>query len=256
MTAVAHAAPLRRQPLTRPPLSRLATVELRKMIDTRAGFWLLLLTLLSAVGAVVLVVIVGENDDQDLASLFGISVQVISVLLPVVGLLAVTSEWSQRTALTTFALVPERGRVVTAKLLAATVLTLVAVLVCLVASAAGNVIVGGRWSLGFDDLYGGALFELLGMFGALAFGLMLMHSALAIVSYFVAPTVVGILVEVIHSLKGPSAWFDTSQTTPPLAEGRMEGDDWGKLAVSMAIWVGLPLVLGLLRLRRHEIKSG
>ena len=36
MTAVAI------QP-TRPPLPRLTGVELRKMIDTRAGFWLLLL---------------------------------------------------------------------------------------------------------------------------------------------------------------------------------------------------------------------
>ena len=256
MTAVAHSEPLARPRLSRPPLSRLTTVELRKMIDTRAGFWLLLLVVLSAVAAVVLVVAVGEDADQTLESLFSISVQVISILLPVVGLLAVTSEWSQRTALTTFALVPERGRVVTAKLLAATALTLVAVLVCLVASAAGNLVADGSWSLGFGHLYGGALYELFGMIGALAFGLMLMHSALAIVSYFVAPTVVGILVATIHSLKGPSEWFDTGQTTPPLAEGRMEGDDWAKLAVSMAIWVGVPLVLGLLRLRRYEIKSG
>jgi ABC-type transport system involved in multi-copper enzyme maturation permease subunit len=256
MTAVAHRAPLAHTPLTRPPLLRLTKVELRKMIDTRAGFWLLLLTVLSAVAAVVLVVAVGENADQDFASLFSISVQVISILLPVVGLLAVTSEWSQRTALTTFALVPERERVVTAKLLAATALTLVAVLACLAAAAAGNLIAGGSWHIDLADLYGGALFELLGMIGALAFGLMLMHSALAIVSYFVAPTVVGILVATIHSLKGPSEWFDTGQTTPPLAEGRMEGDDWAKLAVSMAIWVALPLALGLIRLRRHEIKSG
>lgn len=34
----------------------------------------------------------------------------------------------------------------------------------------------------------------------------------------------------------------------------MAGDDWAKLAVSMAIWIGVPLVLGLLRLRRYELK--
>lgn len=255
MTAIAHRAPPVRQPLSRPSLSRLTTVELRKMIDTRAGFWLLLLTLLSAVGGVVLIGFFGETADQDFASMFGISVQIISVLLPVVGLLAVTSEWSQRTALTTFALVPARGRVVAAKLLAATVLTLVAVLVCLIASAAGNLVMGGSWSMELDNLYGGAIYELLTMYGALAFGLMLMHSALAIVTYFVAPTVVGVLSAVISSLSKPSEWFDTAKTTPPLAEGRMEGDDWGKLAVSMAIWVVLPLVLGFIRLQRNEIKS-
>ena len=256
MTAVAHSAPLARTPLTRPPLSRLTAVELRKTIDTRAGFWLLLLVGLSAVGSIVLVVAVGEDKDQTFAGLFSIAVQAISVLLPVVGLLAVTSEWSQRTALTTFALVPERGRVVTAKLLAASALTLVAVLACLIGSAAGNLIAGGSWSLSFGHLYGGGLYELLQMLGAFAFGLMLMQSALAIVSFFVAPTVVGILVATVHSLKGPSEWFDTGQTTQSLVDGRMVGDDWAKLAVCMAIWVGLPLVLGLLRLRRNEIKSG
>ena len=34
----------------------------------------------------------------------------------------------------------------------------------------------------------------------------------------------------------------------------MAGDDWAKLGVTVAIWVGVPLVLGLLRLRRHELK--
>ena len=38
MTAATHTAPL-----TPPPLQRLTAVELRKMTDTRAGFWLLLL---------------------------------------------------------------------------------------------------------------------------------------------------------------------------------------------------------------------
>ena len=41
-----------------------------------------------------------------------------SVLLPIVPILLMTSEWSQRTALSTFALVPVRERVIGAKLLA------------------------------------------------------------------------------------------------------------------------------------------
>lgn len=249
MSAVAHPAPL-----TRPPLTRLTTVELRKMTDTRAGFWLLLLVVLSAVGVVVIVVLAGEDKDKTLEMMFSACVQAVNVLLPIVGLLAVTSEWSQRTALTTFTLVPERGRVIVSKLLAASALALAAALLCLISAAAGNLIAGGSWSLDLPHLYGGVLYQLLGMLGALAFGLMLMQSALAIVAHFVAPTIVAITVNTIHSLKGPSEWFDPGKTNQPLADGTMAGDDWAKLAVSMAIWIGVPLVLGLLRLRRYELK--
>lgn len=249
MTAATHAATL-----TRPPLPRLTGVELRKMLDTRAGFWLLVLVALSALALVILVLVVGESRDQTMASLFSDSIQVISILLPIVGLLLITSEWSQRTALTTFTLVPQRERVVVAKLLAACALAVAAVLVCLAAAAGGNLIAGGSWSFELSHLANGALYEVISMLGALALGLLLMHSALAIVTYFVLPTVVGIVVEVVNGLNEPSKWFDPAQSTTPLAENTMAGDDWAKLGVTVAIWVGVPLVLGLLRLRRHELK--
>ena len=50
--------------ITAPPMRRLTTVELRKMTDTRAGFWLLLLVVLSALAVVTLILAVGKPDDQ------------------------------------------------------------------------------------------------------------------------------------------------------------------------------------------------
>ena len=96
------------------------------MTDTRAGFWLLLLVVLSAL-AVVRHPRGRRSRGPDVRLVFGDCVGIVSVLLPIVGLLLVTSEWSQRTALTTFTLVPERSRVVVAKLLAGCALALVAV---------------------------------------------------------------------------------------------------------------------------------
>jgi ABC-type transport system involved in multi-copper enzyme maturation permease subunit len=238
----------------RPPMRRLTTVELRKMTDTRAGFWLLLLVGLSALAVVVLVLAAGNPKDQTFDSMFGSCVGIVSVLLPIVGLLVVTSEWSQRTALTTFTLVPERGRVVTAKLLAGCALALAAVAGSLAFAAAGNVIAGGSWDFTLSHLADGVLYELFSMLGALALGLLIMHSAAAIVTYFVLPTVVGIVVEVVSSLHGPAEWFDPNRSTPPLAEGTIHGAGWAHLGVTAAIWVALPLVLGMLRLRRHELK--
>jgi ABC-2 type transport system permease protein len=235
-------------------MTRLTKVELRKAVDTRAGFWLLLLVALSAVALVTVVLAVGKAPDQTLESLFGASIQVVSILLPIVGLLLVTSEWSQRTALTTFTLVPERWRVIVAKLLAGCGLAVITVLLCLLVSAAGALIAGESSGLALADLGRGTLYELINMLGALALGLLLMHSALAIVTYFVLPTIVGIVVEVIKALHEPSVWFDPSKATTELAEGTIAGKGWAHLASIVAIWVALPLLLGFLRLRRHELK--
>ena len=62
----------------------------------------------------------------------------ITLLLPIVGILLVTSEWSQRTAQVTFTLVPRRGRVLAAKVSASVVLALVAFALALVLAVAGH----------------------------------------------------------------------------------------------------------------------
>jgi ABC-2 type transport system permease protein len=240
--------------ITAPRVPRLTAVELRKATDTRAGFWLLLLVVLSALAVVAIVLAAGDPEDQTFASLFGDCVGIVSVLLPIVGLLLVTSEWSQRTALTTFTLVPERTRVVVAKLLAGCALALVAVAACLAFAAVGTLISGESWSFKLSHLGQGAIYELFGMLSALALGLVIMHSAGAIVTYFVLPTVVGIVVEVVTALHGPAKWFDPNKSTAPLTDGTVHGSGWAHVAVTVGIWFVLPLVLGMLRLRRHELK--
>jgi hypothetical protein len=70
----------------------------------------------------------------------------IGILLPILGILSVTSEWSQRTTLLTFALVPRRERVTAAKALAACLLGALGLVVCLAAAAVGNLIVDGSWA--------------------------------------------------------------------------------------------------------------
>jgi ABC-type transport system involved in multi-copper enzyme maturation permease subunit len=239
---------------TRPSLPRLSGVELRKMVDTRAGFWLLLIVGLLAAVIVTVTAIWGSAEDQNLAEMFRGALWVVSLILPVLGILAVTSEWSQRTALTTFSLVPGRERVIGAKIIAGVGLTFAAVVVCLVVAAIGNLFVGGSWSLELSQIANGALFEVLGILGGIAFGLAFLSSPLAIVMYFVLPIAWAILGESIHALDGPAKWLDTSRTMEPLVENTMSGGDWARLATSVALWVGVALVIGLLRLRRSELK--
>src|SRR3954447_16170540 len=97
------------------PLTRLTSLELRKMFNTRSGFWLMAsiaITALLATGAVILF----ASDDDIKYSTFAAAIGFpMAVILPMTAILAVTSEWSQRSGLTTFTLVPHRGRVVLAK---------------------------------------------------------------------------------------------------------------------------------------------
>jgi hypothetical protein len=134
---LAHPAPVVSRSHERPGLARLTAVELRKMTDTRAGFWLQLAVVLLTVAVVAVVCLFGNAQDQTLRGMLSIAVAPASVLLPIVGILLVTSEWSQRTGMMTFALVPRRGRVVAAKLLASIVLSLVALALCVVVAVVG-----------------------------------------------------------------------------------------------------------------------
>jgi ABC-2 type transport system permease protein len=119
----------------RPGLDQLTRVELRKMYDTRAGFWLLLAGVLLAALTAALTALTGHAQDHTLSNVLNNTTQAINVLVPIVGILLVTSEWSQRTAQITFTLVPQRGRVLAAKLCASVVLATLTFLVALGLSA-------------------------------------------------------------------------------------------------------------------------
>ena len=104
----------------RAPFTRLVKVELRKTYDTRAGIWLLGITafLAAAVMVIALIVVLVQDEPITLDDFVGIANFSSGFLLPVLGIMLVTSEWSQRTAMVTFTLESHRGRIVTAKLVA------------------------------------------------------------------------------------------------------------------------------------------
>src|SRR4051812_1578122 len=98
------------------PMHTLMGVELRKMFDTRSGFWMMAsIVILSviATGAVILFAPADQQTYDNFAAAIGIP---MTIVLPIIAALSITSEWSQRTGLTTFTMTPSRGRVVMAKL--------------------------------------------------------------------------------------------------------------------------------------------
>jgi len=241
----------------RPSLGRLTSIELRKAADTRAGFWLLL-GVLGLIAAVVVVGILTRDDPSRItfAWLLSVAVQPASLLLPVVGILLVSSEYSQRTALTTFALVPNRGRILGAKVLAALGLTLVAFVACLALAAAGTAVASsgatGTWSLPTELLGQTLLFLVGGMLTGIGFGATFLASAPAIVLYFMLPIVFAALAS-IEAISSVVRWVDPTGAMSAMSEHVLSSTEWGYAGVSLALWVLLPLVVGARRVVRGEV---
>ena len=141
MTAIAAESLHRPVPVRhRVPLTRVTQVELRKMFNTRSGFWLIASIAISAVlatGGVIL----WAPDDQLTYSTFATAIRFpVVVILPLIAILAVTSEWSQRTGLTTFTLIPHRSRIITAKAISSVLIAVAAMVLTFAVGALGNLL--------------------------------------------------------------------------------------------------------------------
>ncbi len=233
-----------------PPLPRLVAVEWRKQLDTRASLWLLVITALGVVGIAIAQAASATGSDAAAGSIFQSTCGIASILLPILVILLVTSEWSQRSGLITFALVPVRIRVIAAKLLAALLLVaLAAAVALLVALAAGGAIGTGTGTTAAEAGQG-ALYMLISVTIGFALGLLFMNSPLAIVLLFAAPIVIGLIGAISASIADVTVWLDQSELAELLSG---EGVDWGRIGVTVLIWVALPLAGGLVRLDRSDI---
>lgn len=171
------------------PFGRLVRLEVRKMVDTRAGRWLLIV--MAAIGFLVSAVLVvwGEDVDQTFGSYLSFIALPLTVLLPIMGIMSATQEWSQRTGLATFTLVPRRGRIVAAKVGASVVLTLALVLAGALAASLATLVSGGDFTLAGLSVIGVVLSAVIFTLQGVAFGSAFLNTPAAIVAVLVLPTV-------------------------------------------------------------------
>lgn len=239
----------------RPSLSRLTKVELRKMADTRSGFWLQLSVLALAVLTVVITVIAGPESEMTFRHVLANALVPAGILLPVVGILLVSSEWSQRTALVSFALVPERPRLVVAKVLAGVLLGLVATAFAAVVAALGTAVaapdIAHVWTIPVGLVGQDVIYVVTAMVIGVAFGAALLASAPAIVLYFGLPAALGALGS-INALQGTIEWV-SSGSLEPLTQEVLGGHEWAQVLVTLALWMVLPLALGIWRITTRDL---
>jgi len=237
------------------PFSRLLRVEWGKATDTRAARWLLALVGASTVGLMLAPLLGPSSIDQTYTSYLGFASTPLSILLPVVAILTLTSEWSQRTSLTTFTQEPRRLRVVNAKMTVSLIMGGVAAVFGGLVTAVGLGVAAASGRALDADLNAGVvvgfvLFVLLNVFMGVALGALIHNSAAAIVASFVLPTAFVALGQA-STLVGE--WFDPSTTLEWLLNGEWSGHT-PQILVSVIVWVALPLAMGLVRTVRREVK--
>jgi hypothetical protein len=243
------------------PFARAVRLEARKIVDTRSGRWLLIaIALVTAAALGIVLRFAGAGDDLSFSGFVALTSIPQLLLYPVLGVLATTAEFSQRTGLVTFTVEPRRYRVVAAKLVAAGGWGLagLAVAVGLAALAHTAAIVfrdvPAHWHLDVGVLGGFAVAQLLSVAQGVAFGLLLTSPAAAIVAFFVLPTAWSALAGFVPVVGRSARWLDAGRTTEALLGGAMRPADWAHLATSSGLWVALPLVVGAVILHRRELK--
>ena len=246
------------------PLTRLVEVELRKSIDTRSGFWLLAgigLAALLTTGAVIAWAPASEFRYSQFTLAIGVP---MTVILPIIAVLSVTAEWSQRTGLSTFTLVPHRGRVLLAKALAVGLVAVAATAVAFAVGALGNVVGAAMagldpvWDQHFADVGYFALGNTLLLLVGFTLGVLLRNSPAAIVAYmiyaFVAPGLLAFLAFNQAWFYDARPWVDPKFNQDARLQGGLNGEGWSHLAITTLVWVVVPLLAAVMNLRRSEVK--
>jgi ABC-type transport system involved in multi-copper enzyme maturation permease subunit len=247
------------------PFHRLVRVELRKSYDTRAGFWLLMTIglLVLAAEVITVAVTVAQDEPMQFGDFIAVAAFLTSFLLPVLGIMLVTTEWSQRSAMVTFALEPRRTLVITAKAAVGVILTVITVAVSIVIGLFANLSYGllqGEfdWTFGWPDLGAFLITQVLAMLGGFALAALLLNTSAAIVVFFLYKWVLPGLFAIAASLMGwfdkLAPWIDFQSAQEAIWDWSSSGEDWAQLVVSGIVWLGVPLFFGTARILRAEVK--
>lgn len=236
------------------PFSRLLRVEWGKATDTRAARWLLAAVAASTIGLMLAPILSPSSIEQTYASYLGFAATALSILLPVVAILTLTSEWSQHTALTTFTQEPRRTRVVSAKVIVSLLLAVGAAVFggLVTAMGLGVAAASGREldaNLNAGLLVAFLVYVLLNVLTGVALGALVHNSAAAIVASFAFPIAFALLGRVSKPI---AEWLDYSTTFSWLLHGQWSGHT-PQILFSVVLWVAVPLGVGLVRTVRREI---
>jgi hypothetical protein len=92
----------------------------------------------------------------------------------------------------------------------------------------------------------------------MACGTLIRNSAGAIVAFFVfsfvIPPLLGLLTVTQEWFRDVQPWVDLDYQLAALLRGSFDSEQWSQLAATSAMWLVLPLTVGLWTLVRSEVK--
>jgi ABC-2 type transport system permease protein len=258
------------------PFGRELKVEFRKMIDTRGGLWLFIVTGLFLVAVMALTLLVNALNDEVRIGASGfmrVMTIPVSILMPVFAILTVTSEWSQRTNLTSFTIQPSRLRLLLAKFTAASLFAIFTIALAFGLGVIGNLLNGAItgheviWNVDAKNVIWAIGLQLCTFWMAFALATLLLNTPATVAVFYVVAIMLPFMVySTLFSLFGWARnlipWLDFSYAAAPLSTGKdFFGDvvdvgalEWFRFVFTIFLWIVLPLSVGILRLRRSEIK--
>lgn len=283
-------------PATHTSFGRTVRSELRKLVDTKAALILLCvggglsLLLIPAMAA-----IIGFTDksmrerglpttptsfEQCITGASG----PIMLFLVIMAIMLATSEWTTRSALTTFTLEPRRGRVLAAKTLVAVGLAVMILLLSFPLGAVAALLAdtishaGIDWSIRWSTMGVFLLATVLTTLFGMAWGLLTRSTSAGIIIYLVVPMVMAVMKGVLFLLFSPKPngqvgpngepvmpkqddlgqtimnYISPSAAGELLQMGQFTWSNWLAFGVSQTIWVAIPFVIGTMRWLRSEAK--
>jgi len=246
------------------PLTRVIAVELRKMFNTRSGFWLMASIVIAGVGTTVGIILLAPESDLTYYTFARAVGFPMAIILPMIATLSITGEWSQRSGLTTFTLVPRRKRVIVAKGLTSLGVGVAAMLFAFAIGAVGNLVgtaITGAdlvWDVSVTEGATIVLGSLLCLLTGTMLGMLIRSSVGALVVYFmyafVLPSLFGVLTTSVDWFPDVRPWIDLNLAESFLFNGQVTGEQWANVAVTAGVWIILPALLGLRLAMRSEVK--
>lgn len=236
------------------PFSRLVRVEWAKATDTRAARWLLALVGLSTVGLMTAAIFLPKKFDQSYSGYLEVASIGQVIFLPVVAILMLTGEWSQRSIMSTFTQEPRRTRVVNAKLAVALLLGGIAAIFGGVVAAIGLALAAasGREleaNLSIGIITGYLVYLLLNVLSGAAFGVLVQSSAPAVAAYFTLNPAVALLGTISTHVDD---WIDTETIWTWVLH-----NDWAshvpQILFSIVVWIVAPVAIGVVRTIRRDV---
>jgi hypothetical protein len=107
-------------------------------------------------------------------------------------------------------------------------------------------------------MVGFVITQVFAMLGGFALAALLLNTPAAIVLFFVYRWVLPGLFALGSALmawfEDLAPWIDFQSAQEPVYDLTVNGSEWGHLIVSGSVWLVLPLVLGLWRILRAEVK--